>query len=369
MRHGRAKAARKTLQFFRRTQGYRAPYNVLVDGNFVAAFAKYKLPLRDRVERLLQVQQQHSQQSPPGNGIGRTGTEKHHHHHQPQQQQSAIRYFCTKSSLDELDALEQYHRQRTQSSASACKTGENADEDDDDGDKDKKDAATATIREARDWIVRNCTEILGHGVDNQKEKEGEEGKEDAAASVAEHARKSKKKRKREGPNTGDGPDGDDNLSSTGKEIYRLVTASSDDDPCSKSLGQVEKPQSERHHQEQQKYFVASQDEDLLDALRNLGTVPLIRLARGSVLLLEQPSKVATRQDLREERRKWTLANSASEQERGLVDLMKERERAEKREQEQQKGTSSDGGDRLQQRHRKRKKAKEPNPLSCKKKKR
>ena len=53
MRHGRAKAARKTLQFFAR-QGVRAPYVVLVDGTFLVQSVLMKVPVMERMDKILQ---------------------------------------------------------------------------------------------------------------------------------------------------------------------------------------------------------------------------------------------------------------------------------------------------------------------------
>jgi rRNA-processing protein FCF1 len=53
MRHGRAKAARKTLQFFSR-QGIHPPYVVILDGTFLLAAVLQKVPLFERLERILQ---------------------------------------------------------------------------------------------------------------------------------------------------------------------------------------------------------------------------------------------------------------------------------------------------------------------------
>lgn len=43
MRHGRAKAARKTLRFFQLHAGIKPPYNVLLDGTFLAAAVRQKV--------------------------------------------------------------------------------------------------------------------------------------------------------------------------------------------------------------------------------------------------------------------------------------------------------------------------------------
>ena len=43
MRHGRAKAARRTLRFFQLNAGIKPPYTVLIDGNFLAASIRQKV--------------------------------------------------------------------------------------------------------------------------------------------------------------------------------------------------------------------------------------------------------------------------------------------------------------------------------------
>jgi rRNA-processing protein FCF1 len=111
-----------------------------------------------------------------------------------------------------------------------------------------------------------------------------------------------------------------------------------------------------------KYFVASQDEAVLDVVRRSGSVPVIRLARGSVLLLEQPSKGAAQQDSREERQKWSVKGTVTEQEKMLVACVKEQEKREKRKEAVQ-GT----GGHVPQQQRRKQKAKGPNPLATKKK--
>jgi U3 small nucleolar RNA-associated protein 23 len=56
MRHGRAKAARKTLKFFRINANIKPPYKVLVDGNFIVTALRQKVPVRDRISKVLQNQ-------------------------------------------------------------------------------------------------------------------------------------------------------------------------------------------------------------------------------------------------------------------------------------------------------------------------
>lgn len=239
MRHGRAKAARRTLQFFQRVQGIRPPYHLLLDGNFLVACLKYKVPIQERLDKLLQ---------------------------------HAELVFCVaQSTLKEMNAL-----------AAAAK-------------EDK----ASILKQAHQWAREN-TRIV-----DAEEEDTEEG------TSKLHAK----------------------LSEAGRDMMRLLRS--------------------------EKYFLASQDEELLDLARNLGTTPIIRLAQGTVLLLEQPSAAATRQAAAGERKKWTVAGSVTEQEKVLVDVVKEQERKQKREQQLLDRSTFE---------RRKKKAKGPNPLSCKKRK-
>lgn len=54
MRHGRAKAARKTLQFYALNAGIQSPYKVILDGNFLVAAIRQKVPLFERLGKTLQ---------------------------------------------------------------------------------------------------------------------------------------------------------------------------------------------------------------------------------------------------------------------------------------------------------------------------
>jgi len=141
------------------------------------------------------------------------------------------------------------------------------------------------------------------------------------------------------------PDGDlsefigdnDDLSPPGRDVVSLITAKA-------------------------QYFVCSQDEVLLDVLRNLGTAPLMRISRG-VFLMENPSKSSQKKQKYEEGAKWTVAGTLQDQEKNLVSLVKENQR---REREKSQHQSQERFDQQRPRY---KKAKGPNPLSCKKKKR
>jgi len=56
MRHGRAKATRRTLKFYSLNSNgtIRTPYSVLCDGTFLAASVRQKVPLCDRISKILQ---------------------------------------------------------------------------------------------------------------------------------------------------------------------------------------------------------------------------------------------------------------------------------------------------------------------------
>jgi rRNA-processing protein FCF1 len=253
MRYGRSKAARKTLQFFERTQGIRAPYHILLDGTFLVALVKYHLPLTERLDRLLQ--------------------------------HASYQLHVTQSSLDELERL------ATQVA-------------------DKK----VLLEEAQQWAQKNCASILP---------KHETIPDESASNSLEK------------------------LGIAAQDIWNWTAASV-------SASKQMTTSNSHATPDRQKYFVASQDEDLLDALRTMGGVPIIRLARGSVLLLEQPSKAATVQARATEQTKWK--GSVSESEQRLVQVVVQHERQERQQQQQGHPTV-----------RRKRKAKEPNPLSCKKK--
>lgn len=261
MRHGRAKAARRTLQFFHRTQGIHSPYHILLDGTFVVAVMKYNLPLMERLDRLLQ--------------------------------HAVVHLFMTQSSIEELEKLKEH--------AAA--------------DSDNK----VLLEQAHQWAIKHC-----HGNNILTDIPS---RQDCSSSIHKSVW--------------------DKLSTAGQDMLCLVASKSTREQAGK-----------------QKYFIASQDETLLDVVRNLGSVPVIRLQRGSVLLLESPSKVASQQDSREERQKWSGKGSVTEQEKKLVDCVKEQERRERR-----KEIDTAGGTATGSSGRRKQKAKGPNPLSAMKSKR
>ena len=248
MRHGRSKQARRTLQFFDRVAGIRPPYHLIVDGTFVIAMLKYKLPLQERLDKLLQ--------------------------HAP------FDFSVCASTMIELKAL---HAQ-------------------------SKDGAI--FAEAIRWCQEYCKNLEGVA----------SSQNDGGSSM------------------------NSSLSQAAADILRM-TANANANEEANSNGD----------KTSLRYFCATQDEELLDQLRQKA-IPIIRLARGSVLLLEQPSKVATGTAKRHERKKLTTVMSETEQK--LVEMVKQQKRLEKN-QASTTATST-------QRPRVKGKAKGPNPLSCKK---
>ena len=233
MRHGRAKAARKTLKFFSVTGNIKPPYKIILDGNFIVTAIQQKIPLHERMSRLLQGEQ--------------------------------FLFFVTRETLNELETL-----------SDLC--------------KEKNDERESLFRQAKQFGLDEC-EII----DEQTEK---------------------------------------NVSAS-DVLKKLVS----------------------NERNSEGYFVASQDEQLTERIREIPNVPIMRLSRA-VLLLEAPSSASRRNATREERTKLFDMN---DEEKLMILQVKDavRETAvKKRNNEVEKRRT----ERLKP------KAKAPNPLSCKKRK-
>lgn len=89
----------------------------------------------------------------------------------------------------------------------------------------------------------------------------------------------------------------------------------------------------------------------------MGKVPIVRLANGSVLLLEHPSKASQQYDTRTEVKKWK--GPLADQEKKLVEVLRQEQRKVK--------TAAMAPPMPHESRRVAKKAKGANPLSCKKK--
>ena len=267
MRHGRAKAARKTLQYFRRIVGLKAPYSILLDATMVVAMFHQKiLPFKERMDRVLQT-------------TGADGPNK---------------YCVVQSAVDELEAI---HEKL----------------------KAKKHSKAESFCQALIFIREGCT-ILDHRKEKKdqitNEKEGED-------------------------DDGDASETNENVSGNEEKAPASVQ-----DDLLHHIENDEKP-----------YIVATQDEALLETLRSMGTVPIVRLANSSVLILENPSKQSQKQAKGMENKKWKHSLQDSEQQ--LVDLARKEKRSSK--------LSSSSNNIGAPHQRNKTKAKGPNPLSCKRK--
>jgi hypothetical protein len=345
MRHGRAKAARKTLQFFRRTHGFAPPYHVLLDGTFVVSILRFKIPLLDRLRSVLQGEPFH--------------------------------LYVTRSTLMELSTLQQAHQLA----------------------KNREDKA-ALFEEAYKWAVANATVLEAEGEGGSSDAPDESKGKNAGEKSTTHsgARQSKDvpTAEAEGDDSNSSeeegaPSGRGNrvaISAAGREMLRLVTAASTTASVSLSsslsssglAGKSNAP-TPRHSDPPHRpkpYLFASQDEDLLDAVRSAGCAPVVRLAHNSVLLLEHPSRAAQSLAAHSERHKWSASSAVlSEPERELVRLVKEKTRLASKEEgaAKSKGGSDPAAANAnsssrrpnQYQQRKVKKARGPNPLSCRKK--
>lgn len=269
MRVKRAKAARRTLRFFSMHGGLDPPYHVLLDGTFLVACVRQKLPLKDRLQKLLQGDK--------------------------------FTLSTTRSALDELDKLP--------------------------GD---------VFAEARRLGLDEC-EIIGERTTTTTTTETKSDDDDGTPTTRSETK----------------------LGRVGTDVAALVVDGHRND-----------------NPEARRYLVATQDEQLADALRRRDFTPVLRISRA-VLLLEAPSASCRARAERAEGHKLVHAGGTmTSEERAYLNRVRRTDlatRAEVRREEQeqrrrtearlagpQPTTAATG--------RKRHRAKEPNPLSCKKKK-
>ena len=146
------------------------------------------------------------------------------------------------------------------------------------------------------------------------------------------------------------------LGNAGADIYKLASNS---------------------QQHTKKYIIATQDESLSNELRKIPCTPIIRISRA-VLILEAPSVSVKKQANRDENKKLISAGGTiTAEEQGYITKVKQHERKlrkRKREEDEQrlkknrmKMMGSEPGRIDFTNGRKKRRAKEPNPLSCKKK--
>jgi rRNA-processing protein FCF1 len=133
MRHGRAKQARRTLQFFRLNVGIQAPFHVVLDGCFLVAMISQKVPLKDRLSRLLQ-------HSPCTVYVTRSALDELHHLHT--QTQKDVFREARQWGLDECDIIEPDMIVKHKGTKKG-KTSDDDDNDDDEQDVEQDDLGKA----------------------------------------------------------------------------------------------------------------------------------------------------------------------------------------------------------------------------------
>jgi len=305
MRHGRAKAARKTLKFFSLNGNIKPPYKVILDGNFIANAMKNKVPLFERIDKLLQNDKQ------------------------------SIKLIVCRSALDELNTLP--------------------------GD---------IMKEARQFGLDECDIMEREFIPKYKNKT-----DDTATTQKQHSKKKREQlAKHEHHNNNTNNNSIEQMGEAAKDIISLITNGRDGDAIINDWTLLDEKNGGPNNN--QGYFIATQDENLANLLRNMPNVPLFRLSRG-VLLLESPSSASRKYCMKVERSKqFTGGGAMTEEERDIIHSAKRAERKKKRLEldetnkrfhdpnSSKKGrftSAVEGG-------RKKRKAKEPNPLSCKKRK-
>lgn len=379
MRHGRAKAARKTLQHFQRTVNLKSRpyYSVLLDATFLIAMIRItanntgneegvESTIVSRIERVLQVNNNHtsgapfsgrderlsgvvddynnnsnnnnrnwnesSQQSSNNHNINNSGSGQRF-------ERFKVRYYVPQEAIDEIETILKTFQERSENTKKQKK-------------KKEYETKSKVFREALTWIKKNSARKHSHRGS---------GRCEVLPKLAPSVEPPSKKKKKQGTesdkaNKSDDDDDDEPVIIGASDAVRRHIARDDgrEDP---ETNKIISKKEQTNESFSRTYICASQEEDLLDDLRMLGTVPILRCANNaSVLILENPSKKGQRTDAAKEHTKWkgALQNSA---ERALVDAAWE---AQKKEKIKIMGVDANM-------ERQKSKAKGPNPLSCKRK--
>jgi U3 small nucleolar RNA-associated protein 23 len=106
MRHGRGKKARKTLQFYELNYKIQPPYQVILDGNFIVQSFSYKLPIIERVYKLLQQSFFHnkSNHEQSTNLVEKKLNDQSGGSAQ-QSKKSGVEFYITRETIEELTLL------------------------------------------------------------------------------------------------------------------------------------------------------------------------------------------------------------------------------------------------------------------------
>ena len=399
MRHGRSKAARKTLRYFERTVNLKSKpyYSVLLDATFLIAMVritsnnaissenngggdggsnKTESTIVSRIERVLQV-----------NGVGESSfsgyandnrlsgvVDNYDNYNNNSQSRIAnnnagsgpshpfqrynVRFFIPQEAVDELETIIKTFRDRSQQTK-----------------KQKKQRSykekSKVFEDALAWIKSN-----GNKRNNGRYRGI--GRCEVLPRLEELVEPSDKTRTKPKSNETEAENDDNTQPESATAIgasdaIRRHIARDDGREDPETNQKITKKQRQQQQQQKQQtttntiertYIIASQEEELLDDMRMLGTVPILRCTNNaSVLILEQPSKKGQRTDKGREHTKWhgALKNSA---ERALVDAAWQ---AQKRERVRITGVGEEPSSNNNKQRGQTTRAKGPNPLSCKRK--
>ena len=305
MRHGRAKAARKTLQYFKRLTGSTPPYKILLDATIVATlFTQHVLPIQERVDKVLQTFV--------------VGSYNHN---------TRNTYCITKSAVEELEMIYQSLNQNHKGSSKA-----------------------EAFEQAIQWIKKECKilEVCNEKEEDEEYKEDDDSDSSDSSDVDDDDNHDNKKRQKRKTKKRGRRRQQQELTKAQKDMIFLCT----------------NPNAEQH--DPRPFVIGSQDELVLDLIRRKGMNPVVRLANQSVLLLENPSKSSQIQTTRQEKQKWKSSCLASS-EKQLVDYMFQKEKKGGGSGTGTAAGPASSSTQQSQQQRTKGKAKGPNPLSCKKK--
>mmetsp|Transcript_25813 Transcript_25813/g.60519 ORF Transcript_25813/g.60519 Transcript_25813/m.60519 type:complete len:427 (-) Transcript_25813:169-1449(-) len=390
MRHGRSKAARKTLRYFERTVNLKSKpyYSVLMDATFLVAMVritsnnaistgkndeddegkgngsiKSESTIVSRIERVLQVNggggssfsgyakdnrlsgvvdyQNYDNNSQSRIANSNNGSGNGHHF-----QRYNVRYFIPQEAVDEIETILNTFRERSERTK-----------------KQKKQRSykekSKVFEDALAWIKSNSNS-------HKKQSGRHRGigrcevlpRLEKLTEPSDKTRTQPKSNETEAENDGIPPQPTSAISASDAVRRHIARDDGREDPESNTKIDKKQQKQQQPNTITRTYIVASQEEELLDDLRMLGTVPILRCTNNaSVLILEHPSKKGQRTDKGQEHTKWhgALPNEA---ERALVDAAWKAQKKER--------VRITGGDDPSKRGQATR-AKAPNPLSCKRK--
>jgi hypothetical protein len=405
MRHGRAKAARKTLRYFERTVNLKSKpyYSVLLDATFLTAMVRITTntsttagsssnnsnsnsnsqnqsrnsqdDIASRIERVLQVggpssQSMHSSSDDRTtmdhhNSRNHSDSNNHNNTNSPNtHNRYNVRYFIPQEAVDELEMIIQSLIEKSTQTKKKKKTEEYL-------------LKASLFKNALNWINKNTI--------SNKQKRAQQynngGNSTTNFSRCEILPKFDvdETQQQQQQNNNEGEEEEEEEENVEKEEGEET-----------SIVNITATDAVRRHialddsRKERTYIVASQDDDLLYELRYKGTIPILRLAnKATVLILENPSKSTKKNDIGKEKQKWFGRNILEDTEQALVDAAKKSNKkkinstvlgsATKKRGGGPSGSArgGSGGDDpsgiKKQQRKKQHGPKEPNPLSCKRK--